>query len=188
MWLFYFHLTGRLCSDLRASLSGKDVPEDVRQKMLGLHEENISLKEQYKTSQEKLTKAKAFIKQQDKLFKEEHAKSTSSIPSVSFPAHCSSYNISSHRFHLGRIRRSREQLPLTNQDIGGRSCSREGNCHARESMRSVLTFSFFRDSSPRRPTATAEKPVSCSASSTRKVCVLHGISLDMRSSKASQNL
>ena len=74
MWLFYFHLTGRLCSDLRASLSGKDVPEDVRQKMLGLHEENISLKEQYKTSQEKLTKAKAFIKQQDKLFKEEQAK------------------------------------------------------------------------------------------------------------------
>ena len=84
MWLFYFHLTGRLCSDLRASLSGKVVPEDVRQKMLGLHEENISLKEQYKTSQEKLTKAKAFIKNQDKLFKEEHAKSTSSIPSVSY--------------------------------------------------------------------------------------------------------
>ena len=45
-------------SDLRASLSGKDVPEDIRQKMLGLHEENISLKEQYKTAQEKLTKAK----------------------------------------------------------------------------------------------------------------------------------
>ena len=46
-------------SDLRASLSGKDVPEDVRQKMLTLHEDNISLKEQYKTAQEKLTKAKA---------------------------------------------------------------------------------------------------------------------------------
>ena len=47
------------CSDLRASLSGKDVPEDIKQRMLALHEENVSLKEQYKTAQEKLVKAKA---------------------------------------------------------------------------------------------------------------------------------
>ena len=46
-------------SDLRASLSGKDVPEDIKQRMLALHEENVSLKEQYKTAQEKLVKAKA---------------------------------------------------------------------------------------------------------------------------------
>ncbi|OCH95271.1 HOOK-domain-containing protein [Obba rivulosa] len=64
----------RAIGDLRASLSGKDVPEDIKQRLLSLHEENIHLKEQYKTTQEKLVKAKAFIKQQDKLFKEEHAK------------------------------------------------------------------------------------------------------------------
>ena len=35
------------------------MPEDIKQRMLGLHEENVSLKEQYKTAQEKLVKAKA---------------------------------------------------------------------------------------------------------------------------------
>ena len=69
-------------SDLRASMSGKDLPEDIKQRMLALHEENISLKEQYKTAQEKLVKAKAFIKQQDKLFKEEHAKSIGGVPAA----------------------------------------------------------------------------------------------------------
>ncbi|KAI0721491.1 HOOK-domain-containing protein [Cerioporus squamosus] len=74
----------RAMGDLRASLSGKDVPEDIKQRMLALHEENVSLREQYKTAQEKLVKAKAFIKQQDKLFKEEHAKSAGGIPSGAF--------------------------------------------------------------------------------------------------------
>ncbi|KAF9037018.1 HOOK-domain-containing protein, partial [Hymenopellis radicata] len=59
--------------DLRASLNGKGVPEDVKAKMLGLHEENVMLKESYKTAQDKLQKAKQFIKSQDKLFKEEQA-------------------------------------------------------------------------------------------------------------------
>ena len=35
------------------------MPEDIKQRMLGLHEENVSLKEQYKTAQDKLVKAKA---------------------------------------------------------------------------------------------------------------------------------
>ena len=46
-------------SDLRASINGKDVPEDVKARLLKLHEENIVLKEQLSTSQSKLTKAKA---------------------------------------------------------------------------------------------------------------------------------
>ncbi|EMD38684.1 hypothetical protein CERSUDRAFT_123230 [Gelatoporia subvermispora B] len=74
----------RAIGDLRASLSGKDVPEDIKQRMLGLHEENVHLKEQYKTSQEKLVKAKAFIKQQDKLFKEEHAKKDGTASPAAF--------------------------------------------------------------------------------------------------------
>ncbi|PIL23739.1 hypothetical protein GSI_13489 [Ganoderma sinense ZZ0214-1] len=81
----------RAIGDLRASLSGKDVPEDVKQRMLGLHEENVSLKEQYKTAQEKLVKAKAFIKQQDKLFKEEHAKTGGSVSSGAFEEAENSY-------------------------------------------------------------------------------------------------
>lgn len=59
--------------DLRASLSGKDLPDDIKSRLLALHEENVTLKESFKTSQEKLQKARQFIKEQDKLFKEEHA-------------------------------------------------------------------------------------------------------------------
>lgn len=44
--------------DLRASLSGKDIPEDVKTRLLALHEENLNVKEQLKTTQDKLAKAK----------------------------------------------------------------------------------------------------------------------------------
>lgn len=44
-----------------------------------MHEENITLKESYKTAQEKLAKAKQFIKSQDKLFKEQFANSAASV-------------------------------------------------------------------------------------------------------------
>ncbi|KAI0371779.1 HOOK-domain-containing protein [Pilatotrama ljubarskyi] len=81
----------RAIGDLRASMSGKDLPEDIKQRMLALHEENITLREQYKSAQEKLVKAKAFIKQQDKLFKEEHAKSVSGVPSGAFEEAENSY-------------------------------------------------------------------------------------------------
>ncbi|KZV69058.1 HOOK-domain-containing protein [Peniophora sp. CONT] len=60
--------------DLRASMNGMPVPEEVKNRVLSLHEDNVLLREQVKTLQEKLTKARAFIKDQDKLFKEEHAK------------------------------------------------------------------------------------------------------------------
>ena len=60
--------------DLKTSFAGKDLPEEVKTRLLGLHEENIQLKEQIKTSQEKLNRAKQFIKDQDKLFREEHGK------------------------------------------------------------------------------------------------------------------
>jgi protein HOOK3 len=47
------------CSDLRASLSTKDLPEDIKSRLLALHDDNVNLKEQYKASQDKLLKAKA---------------------------------------------------------------------------------------------------------------------------------
>ncbi|KAH7889849.1 HOOK-domain-containing protein [Phlebopus sp. FC_14] len=59
--------------DLRASMTGRDVPEDIKARLLVLHEENLNVKEQLKASQDKLTKAKQFIKSQDKLFKEQYA-------------------------------------------------------------------------------------------------------------------
>ncbi|KAG1790935.1 HOOK-domain-containing protein [Suillus plorans] len=64
----------RVFGDLRASVSGKDVPEDVKARLLALHEDNVVIKEQLKTAQDKLAKARQFIKSQDKLFKEEQAK------------------------------------------------------------------------------------------------------------------
>jgi len=60
--------------ELRSSMSGKGVPEDVKSRVLGLHEDNVQLREHLKTVQDKLTKARTFIKSQDKLFKEEQAK------------------------------------------------------------------------------------------------------------------
>ncbi|KAJ6618243.1 HOOK protein-domain-containing protein [Mycena sp. CBHHK59/15] len=59
--------------DLRASISGKDLPEDIKSRLLALHEENVNLKESNKTAQAQLAKARSFIKSQDKLFKEQHA-------------------------------------------------------------------------------------------------------------------
>ena len=47
-----------ICSDLKASLSGKDLPEDVKNKFLALHEENLQLKESFNSSQEKLKQAR----------------------------------------------------------------------------------------------------------------------------------
>lgn len=83
-------------------MSGKGVPEDIKSRVLGLHEDNFQLKEQLKTVQDKLNKARAvrdflfrfllhalsniptpqFIKSQDKLFKEEQAKLRGISPSV----------------------------------------------------------------------------------------------------------
>jgi protein HOOK3 len=73
-------------TDLKTSFAGKDLPEEVKTRLLGLHEENVQLKEQIKTAQEKLNRAKQFIKDQDKLFREEHGKNaiTSEVCSNTF--------------------------------------------------------------------------------------------------------
>lgn len=58
--LFVYGNTHRVhCSDLRASVNGNDVPEDIKARLLRLHEENVAIKEQLNTTQGKLTKAKA---------------------------------------------------------------------------------------------------------------------------------
>ena len=43
-------------------MSGKDIPEDVRSRLLALHEENTTLKEANRTFQEKLLKARQVLK------------------------------------------------------------------------------------------------------------------------------
>ncbi|KAF9052763.1 HOOK protein-domain-containing protein [Panaeolus papilionaceus] len=74
----------RVLGDLRASMAGKDLPEEFKQKLLAVHEENVTLKESYKTTVDKLNKAKQFIKSQDKLFKEQHAISVASAAHGTF--------------------------------------------------------------------------------------------------------
>jgi len=69
-------------SDLKTSLNGKDLPEDIKARLLKLHEENVQMAEQLKTTQDKLNKARAFIKSQDKLFREEHARSAAASPGL----------------------------------------------------------------------------------------------------------
>ena len=44
--------------ELRSSLSGKDIPEDIKARMLKMHEDIVQLQEQLRTSQDKLTKAR----------------------------------------------------------------------------------------------------------------------------------
>ena len=46
-------------SDLKRVIAGKDLPEDVKSQLVALHEEVGVLKEQYKESHDKLSKAKA---------------------------------------------------------------------------------------------------------------------------------
>ncbi|KAF8163085.1 HOOK protein-domain-containing protein [Crassisporium funariophilum] len=70
--------------DLRATMSGKDLPEDIKTRLLAMHEDNLNLKESLKTSTDKLNKAKQFIKAQDKLFKEQHATTMASAPQGTF--------------------------------------------------------------------------------------------------------
>ena len=66
-------------SDLRATLAGKDLPEDVKQRLLAMHEENVTLKESVKTIQDKYVKARQFIRNQDKLFKEQYSSSSANL-------------------------------------------------------------------------------------------------------------
>ncbi|KAF9264940.1 hypothetical protein L218DRAFT_215160 [Marasmius fiardii PR-910] len=58
--LYFYLLTNveHLYRELRAALSGKDLPEDIKSRLLALHEENVLLKESSKTANEKLIKAK----------------------------------------------------------------------------------------------------------------------------------
>ncbi|KZV94081.1 HOOK-domain-containing protein [Exidia glandulosa HHB12029] len=59
--------------DLRASLNGRDLPPDIKSRMLSQHEEIVRLTEAAKTAQEKLLKARGLIKTQDKMIKEQQS-------------------------------------------------------------------------------------------------------------------
>ena len=54
-------VSDKTCSELRASIAGKDLPEDIKQRLLSMHEENLNLKESHRTLLDKLTKAKQVI-------------------------------------------------------------------------------------------------------------------------------
>jgi len=70
-------------SDFRSSISGKDLPEDIKNRLLNLHEENVILKEQVRTVNEKFGKAKTLLKDQDQMIKASAAhKHQSSSPAA----------------------------------------------------------------------------------------------------------
>lgn len=54
-------ISNKTYSDLRATIAGKDLPEDIKQRLLSMHEENLNLKESHRTLLDKLTKAKQVI-------------------------------------------------------------------------------------------------------------------------------
>ncbi|KAK2467091.1 hypothetical protein APHAL10511_001349 [Amanita phalloides] len=119
--------------ELRASISGKDVPEDVRSRLLALHDENTTLKEANKTFQEKLLKARQFIKQQDKLFKDQHAagsNSGSEEPETGLRAHVKALESDVARYKAAltekdrRYRREHE-LILSSMHVLGMKVSRQ---------------------------------------------------------------
>lgn len=110
------------------------MPEDVKQKLLALHEENLNLKESYKTATEKLNKAKQvsvdilivlssklkimqFIKSQDKLFKEQHAANAATV-SVSL---VNSGNIQANGTQQGTFEEAeasfRSQIKVLEEDL-----------------------------------------------------------------------
>ncbi|WVQ99968.1 hypothetical protein IAU59_007111 [Kwoniella sp. CBS 9459] len=59
--------------DLRESLAAKGVPPEAQQQLIDLHSRNADLAFQVKVLDEKLQKAKAFIKNQDAMFRADHA-------------------------------------------------------------------------------------------------------------------
>ncbi|KAF8305336.1 hypothetical protein DL93DRAFT_358306 [Clavulina sp. PMI_390] len=71
----------RTFADLRASLNGRDLPEDMKARLLALHEENLVLKEKNRSDREKLTKAKALLKEQDQQIKKGNFSAAASSPS-----------------------------------------------------------------------------------------------------------
>ncbi|ORY88555.1 HOOK protein-domain-containing protein [Leucosporidium creatinivorum] len=60
-------------SDLRASTSGRALSEAEQARLASMEQDNKQYQKEISEMQDKLQKAKAFIKQQDKLFKEQHA-------------------------------------------------------------------------------------------------------------------
>ncbi|KZT44172.1 hypothetical protein SISSUDRAFT_340018 [Sistotremastrum suecicum HHB10207 ss-3] len=79
-------------SDLRASVSGRDLPEDIKARLYSQQEMITELKEQYKSATERLVKAKAFIKNQDQLFKADAAAKMSSSSAVASQEVVDQYN------------------------------------------------------------------------------------------------
>ncbi|KAF8510223.1 HOOK-domain-containing protein [Hysterangium stoloniferum] len=68
--------------NLRASLKGRDLPEEEKARMLEMHEKAVRTEEELKTTKEQLLKARAFIKNQDKLFREREEATKFNLPST----------------------------------------------------------------------------------------------------------
>ncbi|KIJ29889.1 hypothetical protein M422DRAFT_36799 [Sphaerobolus stellatus SS14] len=68
--------------NLRASLNGRNLSEEDKARILEMHEKIVRLEEECRTTKEQLLKARAFIKNQDKLFREREEAARHSLPST----------------------------------------------------------------------------------------------------------
>ncbi|WVF72769.1 hypothetical protein IAT40_007587 [Kwoniella sp. CBS 6097] len=90
--------------DLRESLAAKGVPPEAQQQLVDLHSRNADLASQVKALDGKLQKAKAFIKNQDAMFRADHA----NIESGNFQEASKSYQ--------SQIATLKQQLLTTRQE------------------------------------------------------------------------
>ncbi|GAA5907780.1 hypothetical protein JCM5296_004534 [Sporobolomyces johnsonii] len=97
--------------NLKASSSGKGMSEADQARVADLENENAQYREQVRDMQDKLQKAKTFIKQQDKLFKEAHAAEQHG----NFDEAEQSYQqqISQLRDELERVKTNRDEIEAT---------------------------------------------------------------------------
>ncbi|GJJ12471.1 hypothetical protein Clacol_006713 [Clathrus columnatus] len=68
--------------NLRASLSGRNLTEEDKARMLEMHEKIVRLEEEVRTAREQLVKARTFIKNQDKLFREREESNRNKLPLI----------------------------------------------------------------------------------------------------------
>jgi hypothetical protein len=123
-----------------------------------MHEDNLNLKESYKTAQAQLAKARSvcrlpaisaeylltstqFIKSQDKLFKEQHAAQALSVAPVSVHV---SFGTAFLTMRAGNVRRGGGEFPLSDQDTGRGSDAAEGKATFSSSFYCMLMTFWHR--------------------------------------------
>ncbi|WWC90743.1 uncharacterized protein L201_005680 [Kwoniella dendrophila CBS 6074] len=97
--------------DLKSSLAARGLPQEIQQQLFSLISQNSDLSAQVKNLDEKLQKAKMFIKQQDKMFREDHA----NIESGNFAEASKSYQLQITTLKEGLLKARQNTAALENR-------------------------------------------------------------------------